>query len=99
MKLGNVSVGTELVGAYDADGTEVAVCVDGCTVEVFRYGDLNGDGDVDILDATLMMQQIAEWAGLNINLHAADVFADGEIDILDATRLMQFIAEWDVELG
>ena len=62
------------------------------------YGDANDDGVIDGLDATLLLQYLAEW-DIELNIDAADVNADGIVDGLDATLLLQYLAEWDVTLG
>ncbi|MBQ7962523.1 MAG: peptidoglycan DD-metalloendopeptidase family protein [Clostridia bacterium] len=62
------------------------------------YGDVNSDGTIDGLDATALLQYLAEWE-VDIDFYAADVNADGVIDGLDATLLLQYLAEWDVILG
>lgn len=62
------------------------------------YGDVNSDGIIDGLDATALLQYLAEWE-VDIDFYAADVNADGVIDGLDATLLLQYLAEWDVILG
>ena len=62
------------------------------------YGDVNSDGTIDGLDATALLQFLAEWE-VDIDFYAADVNADGVIDGLDATLLLQYLAEWDVILG
>lgn len=62
------------------------------------YGDVNDDGVIDGLDATRLLQFLAEW-DVEINIETSDVNADGVVDGLDATRLLQYLAEWDVVLG
>lgn len=62
------------------------------------YGDVNDDGIVDGLDATRLLQYLAEW-DVVINFASADVNVDGVVDGLDITRLLQYLAEWDVVLG
>lgn len=60
-------------------------------------GDSNNDGKIDIKDAVLLAQYLAEWT-VTINKTAADCNGDGKVDIKDAVLLAQYIAEWDVEL-
>lgn len=61
-------------------------------------GDLNDDSVVDIRDAVLLAQYLAEW-DVSINTGAADCNGDGAVDIRDAVLLAQYLAEWDVELS
>ncbi|MBQ4282833.1 MAG: dockerin type I repeat-containing protein, partial [Lachnospira sp.] len=62
------------------------------------YGDGNGDGEIDIIDAVLVKQYIAGM-NVDINLDAGDVNCDGMVDIKDAVKLMKHMAGMDVELG
>ena len=62
------------------------------------YGDVNGDGFVDIMDAAQLQQRVAGW-DVALNEAAADVNGDGFIDIMDAALLQQRVAGWDVTLG
>ena len=64
------------------------------TVTPFTYGDVNDDGEVDMIDALLLSRYIDEWEGITINLLAADVNDDGEVDALDLIILSRHIANW-----
>ena len=54
----------------------------------YRFGDVNGDGVVNILDLTLASQQIGT---LNPSNRRADVNKDGVVNILDLTLVAQEI--------
>ena len=57
-------------------------------------GDVNGDGKVDVNDATLVQQYAAELIPFtDAQLRAGDTNGDGKVDINDATRIQQFAAE------
>lgn len=57
-------------------------------------GDVNGDGTVDVSDATVIQLYIAELLGESTFIQeAADVNGDGKIAIDDATHLQQYVAE------
>ena len=57
----------------------------------FIYGDLNGDGKVNVYDMILMRQQVAE-GGLDRNSQRrADVDADGKIGVADAVQLQSYL--------
>ena len=64
-------------------------------VENIPYGDANSDESVNLSDVTVVLQQIAKWENVNINLDAADVNVDGVINLSDVTLLLQYIAKWD----
>ena len=61
-------------------------------------GDVNSDGEIDINDAVLLAQFLAEWP-VTVDEYAADCNADGSVSIDDAVLLAQFLAEWPVTLG
>ena len=63
-------------------------------------GDVNGDGDVTIDDATMIQKAIAELIELDdTQKKAADANADGQITIDDATMIQKYIAELIDHLG
>lgn len=60
----------------------------------FLLGDVNGDGKIDITDATLIQKYAAETEDLTTRqLLAADTNADGNVNVADATRIQNLIAE------
>ncbi len=67
----------------------------------FVYGDVNGDGEVDVKDAVLLKKYLAEFedAVNSLDKGAGDVTGDGDITSTDAVRLLKALAEYDVELG
>lgn len=58
-------------------------------------GDVNGDGDVDIFDAILLLRYIAEYEDENFISANADFNGNGEVDIMDAIALLRYLAEFD----
>ncbi len=62
------------------------------------YGDVNGDGIVDVKDIVLFAQYLASW-NVEIDEATADCNADGAINILDVVLLAQHLAWWEVTLG
>ena len=67
---------------------------------VYR-GDTNGDGAVDILDATVIQRFLA---GLSISDavlagYCGDADEDGEVTVLDATRIQRYLAGYAVGKG
>lgn len=88
---GDMPVGTDtMVVLMDGDNFKAAVTV------VIR-GDVNGDGSVDGMDATLLLQFAAGW-DVPVNEHAGNVNGDESVDGMDATQLLQYAAGWDVTL-
>lgn len=59
-------------------------------------GDLNGDGQVTIFDATIIQRAIAKMDILtNEQIKVADVDGDGDIKIFDATKIQRIVAKLD----
>ena len=66
------------------------------TVEARQIGDVDGDGSIDINDATTIQRYIADAVILSDDaLLAADTNGDGVVDINDVTHLQKYIAEYD----
>lgn len=60
------------------------------------YGNVNGDADITISDATLIQKHIARLDAIaEENAELADVNADGEIDVKDATCIQKYLASLD----
>ena len=56
-------------------------------------GDVNGDGSVDVLDATLVQKYATEKAKLTSGqIRAGDVNGDNNVDVLDAAMIQMFAA-------
>ena len=67
--------------------------------ETVLLGDVNNDGEVDILDANIIQRydaqfDIGEYANY---LYLADVNGDGDVDILDATLIQRYDAGMNVK--
>ena len=56
-------------------------------------GDADNDGEVTILDATVIQRHIAELSTESFNEAAADADQDGMVTIMDATSIQRHIAE------
>ena len=60
----------------------------------YIIGDVNGDGYVDVLDATLVQKYSSEKTKLNDRqLYVADVNNDGIVDVLDAATIQKYAVE------
>ena len=64
----------------------------------FIYGDCNGDGNINSMDAVLLAQYLAKWK-VDPVLAACDTNADGSIGSRDIVLLAQYLAKWKVTLG
>ena len=61
-------------------------------IDKMLLGDVNGDGFVNITDATLIQKYCAKLVGeSDINLDVVDVNNDGEINISDATAIQKIL--------
>ena len=78
-----------------ANGTQLASETQ--EIDIFLYGDANGDGKVDIDDLTRLRRYNAEAS--TVIFPGADVNGDGTVDIGDLTRLRRYFAEEAVVLG
>ncbi len=67
-------------------------------VETVKYGDINGDSEINIADAILIAQYLASWE-IDIDMSAADCNCDSKVDIKDAVLMAQYLAKWEVKLG
>ncbi len=62
-------------------------------------GDVTGDGDISMLDSTILRRWLAGWEGVVIDEANADVTGDGTVTMLDSTILRRYLAGWeDVKL-
>ena len=59
-----------------------------CTVSTVNYGDANGDGEVNIIDATLLINYLLNGSAPLFNERNADMNGDGEVTITDAIVLI-----------
>ena len=76
------------LGIYDNTGMFLLVEPD------ITLGDVDGDGEVTILDATAVQMHIAKLKTLDAyQLLNADTDKDGEVSILDATQIQLYIAK------
>ena len=66
-------------------------------VPVHLAGDINGDGKVNMKDATRLHQYINGWK-VTVVEEAIDVNGDGKVNMKDVTRLHQYINGWDVKI-
>ena len=61
---------------------------------ILKTGDVNGDNNIDVLDAIAAQKYAVEKAILNAEqLYAADVNGDGIVDVLDAIDIQKYASE------
>jgi V8-like Glu-specific endopeptidase len=94
-----VSAGNAIITVQTADGSTTANC--SVTVlpqsgeigipGIYRAGDINGDGIINVQDIVLAMQHVLLINLLEgSSLGSADVNGDGVVNVVDVTLLMQF---------
>ena len=57
-------------------------------------GDANGDGKVNLADATAMVQYIAGWKNVKVDEGQADINDDGYVTLSDVLALIKRITGW-----
>ena len=67
-------------------------------VEYHDPGNLNDDGNIDLLDVTLLAEFLADWQGVKVNSKTLDISGDGVTNLFDLVRLSQYVAGWNVEI-
>ena len=83
--------------ANNEDGDDVEFLWIEGIVDVIIYGDANGDGTVDLRDAT-RLAQYANDDSIEI-FPGADANGDGTVDLRDATRIAQYANDDSIRLG
>ena len=64
------------------------------------FGDVDGDGDVTIDDATLIQKAAIDLIGFtNLQKQLADVNGDGRVSVLDTTCIQKYVAEFTTGCG
>ena len=64
-----------------------------------KYGDINNDGKIDIIDALVLTQYLLKKSPKNFNEKNADTNADGKVDIIDMLVLRKYLLKKDINLG
>ncbi len=86
-----------------ADNDKIAaknvVSANGAEKTLRNFGDVNGDGKVNVSDVTALLKKIANW-DVDAPLLPSDVDANGKISLTDVTALLKKLAGWDdIALG
>jgi len=73
-----------------ANDTAVAAII----LQIKLLGDVNGDGKINAIDASLVLQYDAKLIGeTGLNVAVADVNGDGKTDAIDAALILQYDAK------
>ena len=85
--------GTDISGTQDSIGTGMTVTIDGKTYTVVKYGDVNGDGNVDIIDLAYIKRNLLGTVKLeNCYQKAGNLQKNSqEIDIIDMALLKRHL--------
>ena len=58
------------------------------------YGDVDGNGYVEMPDALMLARWLANWTDIHIDAEAADVDTDGDVTLLDLLVLLRHLTGW-----
>lgn len=85
--------GTDISGTQDSIGTGMTITIDGKTYTVVKYGDVNGDGNVDIIDLAYIKRNLLGTVKLeNCYRKAGNLQKNSqEIDIIDMALLKRHL--------
>lgn len=98
---------TAITLTYAADSTfnvdlqDVALHISDAALAIVRHtpGDADGDGEVSVMDITVLSRYLAEGWDVTVDARNSDVNGDGELDLRDVVLIRRFLAGgWGVEL-
>jgi len=91
--------GNRIFTSGDSDMSLDSVCFNSCTdcEEACTMGDVNGDGDVNVLDIVQIVGFIVE-GGDDFDIACADSNGDGSIDVLDIVSIVNGIVNGRVAI-
>ena len=82
------SVGNEI------EGVQFYISAKSVEQGEYKLGDINGDGEIDILDILACLDHTSEREVLTgTSFQAADVVKDGVVDIFDLMKLLDYVNE------
>jgi uncharacterized repeat protein (TIGR02543 family) len=101
---GDYSISVTVRSCVNEAGEDVTLNVVGGKISVidFKYGDANGDGNINMKDVVLLRQYIANYdydtntSSVTVN-PGADANGDSKIDMKDVVILRQYIANYDYD--
>ena len=92
--------GTLSAGAFKSEpvkAAEITRITGSSTVET--VGDINGDGEINAKDVTMLRRHLAGGWGVTVNEEDADINGDGEVNAKDVTMLRRYLAGgWGVAM-
>lgn len=62
--------------------------------KTYTPGDVDGNGEIDLLDVVTLSQYVAEWQNLTVVTEATNPDGIGGADLSDVVHLAQYVAEW-----
>lgn len=95
-----INVDGDDVGVFTEEDKFVTFYYDAFVIDSLKNGDLNGDGKVNVLEATMIQKHLAKMGSLtDEQLAKADYNYDGVVNILDATIVQKYAAGFNVSIG
>ncbi|MBQ2971064.1 MAG: serine hydrolase [Ruminococcus sp.] len=92
----NIFVVTNNVVAMNSKNLPMPTFAQGISnkIRTSMFGDVNGDGDITVLDATAIQMHVAQLQMLtDEQAKRGDTNGDGEVSVLDATDIQRLIAK------
>ena len=65
---------------------------------IIKYGDINGDGDINVMDAVIIKKYLA-YINIAINYLNSDVNCDNDVNVQDVVLLLKYLAQMDIVFG
>ena len=87
------AAGTDIVNASDKTATYVKLEM---PAPAAILGDVDGDGEVTIIDATAIQRRLADMPTDLYSKDAADVDSDGDVSVLDVSLIQRYLASFSV---
>lgn len=86
------------IGAYDSSDEAFNVTFNFKPNKETLLGDVNGDGEITVVDATILQKYIVGQTTLDDEtLNVADVNKDGAVTVVDATLIQKFVVKMITE--
>ena len=92
-------IGGNAEGKYTSDMQEVTYYYTDYIPESLKNADFNGDGEINVIDATLLQKYIAKLETPTVDESVLDLNYDGTFNIEDSTMIMKYVASIPVSSG